>query len=55
MEERNRVQVKIYGQEYTISGELPRGHIIKVADHVDRSMHKLAKICLPAPYHPWPY
>ncbi|MGI6734436.1 MAG: cell division protein ZapA [Anaerovoracaceae bacterium] len=43
MEERNRVQVKIYGQEYTISGELPRGHIIKVADHVDRSMHKLAK------------
>jgi cell division protein ZapA len=43
MEERNRVQVKIYGQEFTISGELPRGHIIKVADHVDRSMHKLAK------------
>jgi cell division protein ZapA len=42
MEERNRVQVKIYGQEFTISGELPRGHIIKVADHVDRSMHKLA-------------
>ncbi len=43
MEERNRVQVKIYGQEFTISGELPRGHIIKVAGHVDRSMHKLAK------------
>ena len=43
MTERNRVQVKIFGQEYTISGELPRGHIIKVADHVDRSMHKLSK------------
>ncbi|HPO04078.1 MAG TPA: cell division protein ZapA [Bacillota bacterium] len=43
MEERNRVQVKIYGQEFTISGELPRDHIIKVADHVDRSMHDLAK------------
>ena len=43
MTERNRVQVKIFGQEYTISGELPRGHIIKVADHVDRSMHKLSE------------
>ncbi len=42
MEEINKVQVKIYGQEYTISGQLPREHIIKVADHVDRSMHKLA-------------
>ena len=47
MEERNRVQVKIYGQEFTISGELPREHIIKVADHVDRSMHKLSE-SLPA-------
>lgn len=43
MEERNRVQVKIYGQEFTISGELPRDHIIRVADHVDRAMHELAK------------
>lgn len=43
MEEKNRVQVKIYGQEYTISGQLPREHIIKVADHVDRAMHKLAE------------
>ncbi|NLT48409.1 MAG: cell division protein ZapA [Clostridiales bacterium] len=43
MEERNRVQVKIYGQEFTISGEQPRDHIIKVADHVDRAMHELAK------------
>ncbi|GAB1475192.1 hypothetical protein MASR2M70_00240 [Bacillota bacterium] len=43
MEERNKVQVKIYGQEFTISGELPREHIIKVADHVDRGMHQLAK------------
>ncbi|HZK01690.1 MAG TPA: cell division protein ZapA, partial [Anaerovoracaceae bacterium] len=42
-EEKNKVQVKIYGQEYTISGQMPREHIIKVADHVDRSMHKLSK------------
>lgn len=43
MDERNRVQVKIYGQEFTISGEQPRDHIIRVADHVDRAMHELAK------------
>ncbi len=43
MDERNKVHVKIYGQEFTISGELPREHIIKVADHVDRSMHEMAK------------
>lgn len=43
MEERNKVLVKIYGQEFTISGEQPRDHIIKVADHVDRAMHELAK------------
>lgn len=43
MEERNRVQVKIYGQEFTITGDLPREHIIKVADYVDRGMHRLAK------------
>jgi cell division protein ZapA len=43
MEEKNRVQVKIYGQEFTVSGKLPREHIIKVADHVDRAMHKLAE------------
>lgn len=43
METKNKVQVKIYGQEFTITGETPREHIIKVADHVDRSMHKLAE------------
>lgn len=43
MEDKNKVQVKIYGQEFTISGKLPREHIIKVADHVDRSMHRLSE------------
>lgn len=37
----NKVTVKIYGQEYTISGEKPRDHIIKVADHVDDIMKEI--------------
>ncbi|MDD2215423.1 MAG: cell division protein ZapA, partial [Eubacteriales bacterium] len=42
MEEvRNKVNVKIYGQEFTISGELPRDQIIQIADYVDRKMQKL--------------
>lgn len=47
MEEKNKVRVKIYGQEYTIAGNTPRDHIIKVADYVDTKMHEIAKI-LPA-------
>ena len=47
MEENNKVSVKIYGQEYTIAGNSPREHIIKVADYVDRKMHEIAK-ALPA-------
>lgn len=44
MEERNRVRVKIYGQEFTISGDTPRDYIIKIADYVDGKMHELANI-----------
>ncbi len=40
-ESNNKVTVKIYGQEYTISGEKPRDHIIKVADHVDDVMKEI--------------
>lgn len=40
----NKVNVKIFGQEYTISGEQTREHIIKVADYVDSKMNKLSKI-----------
>ena len=44
MEEvRNKVNVKIYGQEFTISGELPRDQIIQIADYVDRKMQKLGE------------
>lgn len=43
MDEKSRVQVRIYGQEFTVSGETSREHIIMVADHVDRVMHKLAE------------
>ncbi len=43
MEDRNRVTVKIYGQEYTIAGDTPREHIMKVADYVNVKMHEIAK------------
>ncbi len=42
MEERNKVNVKIFGQEFIISGDLPREQIIKIADYVDRKMHEIA-------------
>ena len=47
MEDTNRVTVKIYGQEYTIAGDTPREHIMKVADHVNTRMHEIAR-ALPA-------
>ena len=43
MDKQNRVVVKIYGQEYTISGDQPSEHIIRVADYVDGKMTELAK------------
>ena len=47
MEEKNKVTVKIYGQEYTIAGDTPREHIMKVADYVNTKMHEIAR-ALPA-------
>ena len=41
--ENNKVRVKIYGQDYTIAGEEPREHIIKVADYVDIKMRGVEK------------
>jgi cell division protein ZapA len=43
MEGTNKVTVKIYGQEYTIAGDTPREHIMKVADYVSTKMHEIAK------------
>lgn len=47
--EKNVVSVKIYGQEYNITGDKSREHIIKVADYVDRNMHDMANIAQNAP------
>ncbi|MBK5261618.1 MAG: cell division protein ZapA [Peptostreptococcaceae bacterium] len=41
--ENNKVNVKIYGQEYTIAGEKSREQIIKVADYVDCKMTEISK------------
>jgi cell division protein ZapA len=43
MEDNNKVTVKIYGQEYTIAGNTPREHIMRVADYVNTKMHEIAK------------
>lgn len=40
--ESNKVSVKIYGQEYVISGEKAREQIVKVAAYVDNRMHEIA-------------
>ena len=44
MGECNRVTVKIAGQEYTISGEMSREHIMRVADYVDSKMAEISKM-----------
>ena len=44
MGEVNRVTVKIAGQEYTISGEMSREHIMRVADYVDSKIAEIAKM-----------
>ena len=43
MSERNTVAVKIYGQEYNISGETSREHIMRVADYVDSKMQEIGE------------
>ncbi|MCI8648027.1 MAG: cell division protein ZapA [Firmicutes bacterium] len=40
----NKVSVKIYGQEYVISGEKNREQIVKVAAYVDNQMHEIASV-----------
>ena len=41
MDNKNTVTVKIYGQEYSISGDMPREYIIKLADYVDSKMQEV--------------
>lgn len=44
MGEVNRVTVRIFGQEYTISGEMSREHIMRVGDYVDGKMQEISKM-----------
>ena len=37
-----KVAVRIYGHEYTISGQRPRDEILKIADKVDERMNEIA-------------
>jgi len=41
MDARNSVTVIVYGQEYTLSGDMPREYIMKIADHVDAKMREV--------------
>ena len=41
--ETNKVNVKIYGQEYVIAGDKPREEIIQVAAHVDMKMQEIGE------------
>lgn len=43
MSNRNTVTVRIYGQEYNISGEQSREQIMRIADYVDGKMQKIAE------------
>lgn len=43
MSNRNTVTVRIYDQEYNISGEQSREQIMRIADYVDGKMHKIAE------------
>ncbi len=45
--EKNTVAVRIFGQEYSISGEMPREQIIRIADYVDGRMNEVGAM-LPA-------
>ncbi len=42
MSEKTKVSVKIYGQEYKISGDAPREYIIQLADYVDSKIVEVA-------------
>ena len=42
MSELNKVTVLIFGQEYNLSGDMPREYIMKLADKVDEKMNEVA-------------
>ena len=50
----NKVKVRIYGQEYTISGERDEQTIIEIAEYVDTKMREISRFfsSSPAAYSP---
>lgn len=40
----DKVEVKIYGQTYSISGDKTQEEIEKIADYVDDRMHLVSKV-----------
>jgi cell division protein ZapA len=42
--EKNTVAVRIFGQEYSISGEMSREHIIRIADFVNGKMNEISAV-----------
>lgn len=40
--EANKVNVRIFGQDYVLTGDKPRDHMIRVAAYVDTKMHEVA-------------
>ena len=41
MAEINKVTVLVFGQEYTLAGDMPRDYVLKLADHVDAKMKEI--------------
>jgi len=41
--ENNKVKVRIYGQEYTVSGERDEETILRIAEYVDQQMREIGK------------
>lgn len=42
-DEKNKVKVKIYGEEYTIKSELPVNYMKRLAEYVNTKMHELSQ------------
>lgn len=40
----NKVNVKIYGQDYMVAGDKSRDHIIKVSDYVNQKMEEISSV-----------
>jgi cell division protein ZapA len=41
MDDKNTVKVRVYGQEYAVSGNMQRDYILKLADFVDGKMREV--------------